>query len=111
MPATGAESSAGNADTVAKARIEDGIELWMRAYPRRWREARGQADRLERFGATFDARVAAAYAAVSTAAWQARHPECGLIVPVAAEGAVEAITARLLAAIVEHIRPGAVLTT
>lgn len=75
------------------------------------REARGQADRLERFGATFDARVAAAYAAASTAAWQARHPECGLIVPVAAEGAVEAITARLLAAIVEHIRPGAVLTT
>lgn len=75
------------------------------------RAVRGQADRLERFGDAFDARVAAAYAAAGTAAWQARHPECGPIVQVAAEGAVEAITARLLAAIVEHASPNAVLTS
>jgi hypothetical protein len=42
MPAAGAESPAGNADTVAQAQIVESIEFWMRAYPRRWRQARGQ---------------------------------------------------------------------
>jgi hypothetical protein len=42
MPAAGAESPAGDADTVAKAQIVESIEFWMRAYPRRWRQARGQ---------------------------------------------------------------------
>ena len=76
----------------------------------RRRSARGQADRLERYGATFDARVASAYGASVTAAWQARHPECGPIVAVAADGAVETITARLMASIVEHTSLNAVLT-
>lgn len=76
----------------------------------RRRSARGQADRLERYGAAFDARVAAAYGASVTAAWQARHPECGPIVAVAADGAVETITARLMASIVEHTSLNAVLT-
>ncbi len=75
------------------------------------RAGRGHADRLERFGEAFDARVAAAYAAAATPAWQARHPECGPIIAVAAEGAVEAITERLVAAIVEHSSLGAVLTS
>ncbi len=41
MPTAGAESPAGNADTLAGAQIVESIEFWMRAYPRRWREARG----------------------------------------------------------------------
>ena len=76
----------------------------------RRRSVRGQADRLERYGAAFDARVASAYGASVTAAWQARHPECGPIVAVAADGAVETITARLMASIVEHTSLNAVLT-
>ena len=74
------------------------------------RTARGVADRLERYGAEFDARVAEAYAAAATAAWQARHPECGRIVSVPADGAVAEITARLIATIVEQIGSAAVLT-
>ncbi len=74
------------------------------------RSQRGQADRLERYGVAFDARVAAAYAASVTPAWQADHPECGPIVAVTADGAVEAITARLLATIVEHLSQTVVLT-
>ena len=66
------------------------------------RAARGQADRLERYGAAFDARVAAAYAAAATPAWQAAHPECGRILAVAADGPVAEITARLVDAIVEQ---------
>jgi hypothetical protein len=42
MPTAGAELPAGNADTLAEAQIVESIEFWMRAYPRRWREARGQ---------------------------------------------------------------------
>ena len=74
------------------------------------RTQRGQADRLERYGASFDARVAAAYAASVTLAWQAEHPECGPIEAVAADGAVDVITERLLATIVEHQRQHMVLT-
>ena len=74
------------------------------------RSARGQADRLERYGADFDARVAAAYAASVTEAWQVRHPECGPIVAVAAKGSVDKVTARLVHTIVEHTSATAVLT-
>jgi len=74
------------------------------------RGARGASDRLERFGPEFDARVSAAYAACVTDAWQQRHPECGRIVAVAADGAVDQITARLLEQVVEHTGSGAVLT-
>ena len=42
MPTAGVELPAGNADTLAEAQIGESIEFWMRAYPRRWREARGQ---------------------------------------------------------------------
>ncbi len=74
------------------------------------RADRGQADRLERYGSAFDARVADAYAAASTSAWQATHPECGPIVAVPADGAVDLVTDRLMRAIVEHTSPTAVLT-
>jgi len=42
MPVSGAGSSAGRADDLTDERIIRNIELWMRAYPRRWREARGE---------------------------------------------------------------------
>ncbi|HYW51084.1 MAG TPA: dTMP kinase [Gemmatimonadaceae bacterium] len=74
------------------------------------RSARGTADRLERYGDAFDARVAAAYTAAATASWQAQHPECGAIVAVSADGAVEQVTARLVDAIMEHTSVRAVLT-
>lgn len=74
------------------------------------RSTRGQADRLERYGAAFDARVAAAYGASVTAPWQAQHPECGPIVPVDASGTVDTITVRLLTTIVEHTSLSMVLT-
>lgn len=74
------------------------------------RAARGQADRLERYGVDFDARVAEAYAASVTPAWQAAHPECGPIVAVPADGAVEAVTAQLLSAILELTGSTVVLT-
>ncbi len=75
------------------------------------RSTRGQADRLERYGAAFDARVSEAYRAAAGAAWQARHPECGPIVPVPAHGPVGEVTDRLLAAIMEHMSVRAVLTS
>lgn len=65
--------------------------------------ARGVADRLERYGADFDARVAEAYRASATAAWQALHPECGRIVAVDARGPVPDVTQRVLGAIVEQL--------
>ena len=42
MGAAGNTSPAGNGDTVAQAQIVESTEVWIRAYPRRWREARGQ---------------------------------------------------------------------
>lgn len=72
------------------------------------RVARGVADRLERYGAAFDARVAAAYRASATTAWQAAHPECGRIVAVDAEGEVPDVTQRVFDAIVEQLPVAAV---
>jgi dTMP kinase len=66
------------------------------------RAARGDGDRMERHGAAFEARVAAAYTETLTPAWQARHPECGPLVGIAADGPPDAVTARLLAAIGER---------
>ena len=74
------------------------------------RRVRGAADRLERFGAGFDARVAEAYAAAVTESWQARHPECGPIVAVQGDGAVDEVTMRLLERVVERTGTSAVLT-
>jgi dTMP kinase len=76
----------------------------------RRRAARGQADRLERFGAEFDARVDRAYLDAALASWQSRHPECGTIIAVDADGAIDVVTARLLACIAEQVRSNAVVT-
>lgn len=69
------------------------------------RTARGDGDRMERHGDAFAARVADAYRDALTPAWQARHPECGPIVGVDAEGTPEAVTARLMAVIGERLAP------
>ncbi len=74
------------------------------------RAERGQADRLERYGAAFDTRVGAAYAAATTVAWQAAHAECGRIVAVEAGGPVTDVTARLVETIMEQTSGSAVLT-
>lgn len=74
------------------------------------RARRGAADRMERHGAAFAARVAAAYDAALDPAWQARHPECGPIVGVDADGAPDVVTARLLEALGERPAPSATLT-
>jgi hypothetical protein len=44
MPTSGAgeSPSAGDADAVHDPQLVESIEFWMRAYPRRWRVARGQ---------------------------------------------------------------------
>lgn len=75
------------------------------------RASRGTADRLERFGDAFDRRVAEAYSAAATGSWTARHPECGQIVAVAADGSVEQVTTRLMATLLEHVGFPAVLTS
>ena len=78
------------------------------------RTARGDADRMERHGAPFAARVAAAYEAALDPAWQARHPECGRLVGIDADAPAEVVTTRLLDAIAgavgERPAPSATLT-
>lgn len=58
--------------------------------------ARSAADRIERADAAFHARVSAAFDRFSDAAWQASHPECGPIVPIAADGTEAEVTHRVL---------------
>jgi dTMP kinase len=62
--------------------------------------ARGTHDRMERSGAPFHARVEAAFAEFASAAWQSRHPECGPIVAVPAEGAIDEVASRVLGVVV-----------
>lgn len=47
---------------------------------------RGAADRIERFGDAFHARVAAAFRGFADPAWQRAHPEAGPVVAVDARG-------------------------
>jgi len=42
MATSGAESPAGNTGPLAQTQLVESIEFWMRAYPRRWRQARGR---------------------------------------------------------------------
>jgi dTMP kinase len=60
---------------------------------------RGAADRMERAGAEFHARVAAAFRVAESAAWQAAHPECGPIVPIDALGTEDEVAERIQAAV------------
>ena len=60
---------------------------------------RGAHDRMEQSGAAFHARVEESFAQFATAAWQATHSECGVIVPVDAAGSESEVAARVFAAV------------
>jgi dTMP kinase len=62
-------------------------------------KARGHADKIERAGADFHERVAAAFALFAGAEWQAAHPECGPIVAIDGSGDEGAVFGRVLAAL------------
>ncbi len=57
--------------------------------------ARGEPDRMERSGADFHARVAAAFRTFAGAEWQRAHPECGPIAAVDARGSEDAVADRI----------------
>lgn len=65
--------------------------------------SRGRADRMELAGDDFHRRVAAAFRRFADPAWQAAHPECGPILRVDAEGSEEAVFARMLERLAEHL--------
>jgi dTMP kinase len=93
------------ANAVATGGVRPDLTLLLEvpvAEAERRRQGRGTADRLELYGEGFQARVAAAYQAAVTPAWQARHPECGPIVAVPADGPPEAVTERLLGSVLEQ---------
>jgi dTMP kinase len=56
-------------------------------------------DRMEAMGEGFHRRVADAFGTFADPAWQTRHPECGPIVAVDAEGSEEQVIARVRAAL------------
>ena len=56
---------------------------------------RGEADRMEQADHAFHQRVEGAFASFADEDWQLRHPECGPVVPVSAEGSVEEVEDRV----------------
>jgi dTMP kinase len=60
---------------------------------------RGATDRIERSGDAFHARVEAAFREFATDAWQAAHPECGVIVAVDASGSPDDVAGRITHAV------------
>lgn len=64
---------------------------------------RGAQDRMERGGDAFHDRVAAAFDAYATDAWQHEHVECGRIERVSAEGTPDDVFARVAAVVSRHI--------
>lgn len=64
---------------------------------------RGAQDRMEREDDAFHARVAAAFDAYATEAWQHEHAECGTIERVSAEGMPDDVFARVAAVVSRHV--------
>jgi dTMP kinase len=62
-------------------------------------QARGHADKIERAGAEFHERVAAAFTQFTGAEWQKAHPECGPIVAIDGAGSETAVFERMQAAL------------
>jgi dTMP kinase len=56
-------------------------------------------DRMEAMGEGFHRRVADAFGTFADPAWQARHPECGQIVPIDAEGSEAQVMSRVRVAL------------
>jgi len=65
-------------------------------------DARGGRDRMERSGDAFHARVSAAFDEFAGAAWQAAHPECGLIERVDARGGAREVHERVVQTLASH---------
>jgi dTMP kinase len=65
-------------------------------------KTRGAADRIERADRSFHDRVAAAFDRFAVPAWQAEHPECGVIVAVDAEGSPDEVEQRVVQVIAAH---------
>lgn len=64
---------------------------------------RGAHDRMELADAEFHERVGGAFTLFGGAEWQAAHPECGPIVAIDANGSEEDVSARVVAAIAQHV--------
>ena len=62
-------------------------------------QARGGLDRMEREGDAFHERVAIAFLAAADPAWQRAHPEVGPVARIDASGSVDAVAARIDAAL------------
>jgi dTMP kinase len=62
-------------------------------------DARGGRDRMERSADDFHRRVDEAFSRFASPRWQAGHPECGPIAPLDASGSIEAVSARVTAAL------------
>lgn len=60
---------------------------------------RSEADRMERAGVEFHARVAAAFRAAERSEWQASHPECGPIAAIDASGTEDEVADRVATAV------------
>lgn len=57
--------------------------------------ARGEHDRIERSGDDFHARVTSAFREFALPEWQSRHPECGPIVRIDAQGSEDEVADRI----------------
>ncbi len=65
-------------------------------------QARGARDRMEREDDAFHQRVGSAFLGALAPEWQRAHPEVGPIVAVDADGAMDQVTERCLAALVQR---------
>jgi dTMP kinase len=77
--------------------------LTLSAAERRGRlDRRGGHDKIERAGDQFHSRVDAAFERFVDPAWQARHQEAGVIVPIDGAGAEEDVLTRIVGALAER---------
>jgi dTMP kinase len=94
------------ANVTATAGLVPDLTLLLRVEPATGAERarrRGQPDRMESESTAFHARVADAFARFEDRAWQSAHPECGPILPIAADGSADDVESRVLGALTEAL--------
>ena len=64
---------------------------------------RGSSDRMEQLDAEFHERIGRAFAQFATDEWSAKHPECGRIVSVDAQGAPDEVAGRVADALADNL--------
>ena len=64
---------------------------------------RGSSDRMEQLDAEFHERIGRAFATFATDEWSAKHPECGRIVSVDAQGSPQEVSARVADALADNL--------